>query len=74
MTYNKKRYHERRSKGICVVCGLPVSDGKSRCPFCMKKLSIACAESRKRKINRLEDQIIALGGTVERRAKGDAAK
>lgn len=70
MTYQQKIYRERRRKGLCVACGLPVSDGKSRCPFCMKKLYIACQESKNRKIKRLEDQIIALGGTVEMKSKG----
>ena len=74
MTYNQKRYRDRRMEGLCVSCGLPVSNGKSRCQFCMRKLSIACKDSRNRRIMRLEDQIIALGGTVERRTKGDAAK
>ena len=74
MTYSQKRYRDRRREGLCVACGMPVSDGKSRCRFCMRKLSIACKDSRDRRIRRLEDQIIALGGTVERRTKGDAAK
>lgn len=64
MTYNQQRYRQMRKNGLCVACGIPVKDGKSRCPFCMRKLSIASQESVKRHIKRLEEQVIALGGTV----------
>lgn len=64
MTYNQQRYRQRRRRGLCVSCGKPVPDGKSRCPFCMRKQSIASQESARRRIKRLEDQVIALGGTV----------
>lgn len=35
--YRKKRYERLKSQGLCVVCGDPAVNEKTRCDFCAKK-------------------------------------
>ncbi len=44
-----KRYHQRRSLGLCVRCGEKVEDGFARCPRCREWARIPQAEYKKRK-------------------------
>ena len=33
-------YYERKAAGVCVRCGSPDTDGKTRCKVCRKKASV----------------------------------
>lgn len=44
MSAYTKIYHDRREKGLCVRCGLPAADGRTRCG--------ACAEAENRRMRR----------------------
>ena len=54
----KEKYWDRRNAGLCVCCGQPAD--KSRCPECMKDISMASAKSAKNRIERLQRRIAEL--------------
>lgn len=50
--------------GRCVGCGEKITSGKSRCMGCMKKLELASKESKKRRLDRMENRIKELEGML----------
>lgn len=53
-TYNKDRYWKKRTESRCTACDAP-TDGKSRCPKCMKDVARASMESMRKRIQRSDE-------------------
>lgn len=61
MPGNKKQYYERKSAGLCVVCGLP-SDGHLYCKSCHEKEK----ESRRRRMSDVTGRFCECGNPAYR--------